>query len=240
MRRISAFPKKPLRYFSMFETTEGFILHRTVFRNTSYVVDVLTRRFGRMSFMVRGARGEKSQFLGTLEFLNKISLTFRNNEAAELQTLRSADVINDAFFLAESSESYEMAGEMVKLIRKIVPEREPHENIYHIIDMFLKGMRAGKGQKALIYCLIKLADALGWTLSMNQECRCGDTSALTWFDVQHGSFSCDDCKIGVYASDLYAFVRSIEQGDAREYTMSNDEFVIYHKLLLQYFEVHTR
>lgn len=224
----------------MFETTEGFILHRTVFRNTSYVVDILTRDFGRMSFMVRGARGEKSQFLGTLEFLNKISLVFRYNEAAELQTMRSAEVLNDAFFLAENPESYEMAGEIVRLLRKVVPENEPHENVFDACDILVKGFRAGKAKKAVIYALVQIADALGWTLSVPKECGCDQKGLLTWLDVRHGMFCCEECHTGLYAGDLAQFITAIYNGTARDYVLSDAEFIVYKEVLKDYFDVHTR
>lgn len=224
----------------MFETTEGFILHRTVFRNTSYIVDILTRRFGRMSFMARGARGEKSQFLGTLEFLNKISLTFRYNEAADVQTLRTVDVLSDAFFLAENPISYELAGDIVGLLRKVVPENEPHEDIFESCDTMMKGFRAGKAKKAVIFTLIRIADSLGWTLTVPKQCECNHKGILTWLDIRHGTFCCEDCHRGMYAGDLAQFITAMFNGTARDYALSDEEFLLYRAVLKDYFEVHTR
>ncbi len=224
----------------MIEKTDGYILRKTIFRNTSYILDILTERFGRMSFMAKGARGEKSPFLGTLEVFSKISVVFRYNEMAEIQTMRSADLITDSFYITQRLASFEQVGEIAALIRRMVPEREPHADIFAAFDIMMKGIKQEKDAKAVMYFLVKMAEALGWPFSVEQRCACGGGEALTYFNPNMGAFSCERCRNGIYSGDLHAFIDSLQQGDARTFVMTPEEFTHYYKIIVDYFSIHTR
>ena len=55
---------------------EAIILHSRKQGETSKILTLYTREFGKMSAMAKGSRGTRSKYLGALETFNHVSLVF--------------------------------------------------------------------------------------------------------------------------------------------------------------------
>lgn len=73
------------------EEDEGFVLHGYPYLETSLIVEVFTRRHGRMAFVAKGARRPKSSLRGTLQAFQPLSVSWFGK--AELKTLKSAEAV---------------------------------------------------------------------------------------------------------------------------------------------------
>src|SRR2546427_13268533 len=58
------------------ESREAFILHGYAYRETSLLVEVFTRGFGRISMVARGARGARSALRGVLLAFQPLALSW--------------------------------------------------------------------------------------------------------------------------------------------------------------------
>lgn len=70
----------------------AFILSHRKYRETSLIIDVLTRDFGRISVLAKGVRKAKSRNLGVLQPFIPLTITFSGK--AELKTLIDAEIIH--------------------------------------------------------------------------------------------------------------------------------------------------
>src|SRR5258707_12915283 len=71
------------------ESREAFILHGYVYRETSLLVEVFTRDFGRISMVARGARGARSALRGVLLAFQPLALSWFGK--GEVRTLARAE-----------------------------------------------------------------------------------------------------------------------------------------------------
>ena len=69
----------------------AFILHQQNYRESSLIIDVLTRDFGRISLIAKGVRKAKSKFAGILRPFVAVSLSFVGK--SDLRTLTEAESI---------------------------------------------------------------------------------------------------------------------------------------------------
>lgn len=67
----------------------AFVLHTTAWRETSLIVEVLTRDFGRMGLVARGAKRPTSQFRGLLTPFSPIALSWSGR--GDIKTLIRVD-----------------------------------------------------------------------------------------------------------------------------------------------------
>src|SRR5258708_12853736 len=70
------------------ESREAFILHGYAYRETSLLVEVFTRGFGRISMVARGARGARSALRGVLLAFQPLALSWFGK--GEVRTLALA------------------------------------------------------------------------------------------------------------------------------------------------------
>ncbi len=70
-------------------STDGWVLHRRPWRETSALVDVLTADFGRLGLVAKGARGQRSPWRGLVEPFVPLSLDY--SQKGEMGTLRSLE-----------------------------------------------------------------------------------------------------------------------------------------------------
>src|SRR5512134_802589 len=71
------------------ELEPGFVLHSYPYKETSLIVEVFSRRFGRVGLLARGARRPRSAMRGVLLAFHPLRLTW--TATAELGTLMSVE-----------------------------------------------------------------------------------------------------------------------------------------------------
>jgi DNA repair protein RecO (recombination protein O) len=83
-------PKNPLaaRPFRV-QSQPGFVLHSYPYKETSLIIDVFTRQYGRVALLAKGAKRPHSQLRGVLQTFQP--LTFSWSGKSELQTLTGAE-----------------------------------------------------------------------------------------------------------------------------------------------------
>jgi DNA repair protein RecO (recombination protein O) len=78
----------------MDERTTGLILRVRPLTETSVIVNWLTRDFGRLSTVAKGARRPKSPFSGKLDLFYLADFTFHRSRRSELHTLRELSLLD--------------------------------------------------------------------------------------------------------------------------------------------------
>lgn len=104
----------------------GYVLHSYAFKETSLVVEVFSRNFGRLGLVARGARRPKSALRGVLMAFQPLSLSWAGR--AELRTLHSAQWRAGH---AQLSPASLMCGFYLnELLLKLLARDDPHERLY--------------------------------------------------------------------------------------------------------------
>ena len=108
------------------EQEPGFVLHSYPYKETSLIVEVFTRRFGRVSLLARGARRPRSTMRGVLLAFHPLRLTW--SASAELGTLMSAEWGGGQ---ASLSGIALMCGFYInELLLRLLPRDDPHEALF--------------------------------------------------------------------------------------------------------------
>lgn len=104
----------------------AFVLHAYPYKETSLIVEVFSRRFGRVGLLARGARRPRSALRGVLLAFHPLRLTWSGS--AELGTLHSAEWAGGIPALAGAGL---MCGFYVnELLLRLLPREDPHEALF--------------------------------------------------------------------------------------------------------------
>ncbi len=167
----------------MLVTTEGIVLHFIKYGESSVIVTIFTRDFGRQSYMVNAARSRKSQnkssLLQPLFLVDLVAYQKPTHELHRIKELKSNQVYqNIPFNITKSSLVIFIA----EVLYKSINEQESYPEMYDFIKnslLYFDLMETGSSNFHLWF-LFRLTEYLGFFPETN---RVGFEG---WFDMKKG------------------------------------------------------
>jgi DNA repair protein RecO (recombination protein O) len=115
----------------------AFVLHTYPYRETSLILEVFSRRCGRMGIIARGARRPRSALRGTLLPFQPLALAWFGK--AELKTLKTAEA--ERIYPQLAGPSLLSAFYLNELILKLSHREDPHEGLFDAYDAALLALQ---------------------------------------------------------------------------------------------------
>lgn len=151
---------------SKVDAQPAFVLHTIPFRETSLIVEVFSRDFGRMSLLARGARRPRAAIRGLLMAFQPIEVGWAGK--GEVLTLMKAEWQGGLPLL--SGEALFCGYYLNELLMHLLPREDAHEHLFErYADMLarLAADPAGKGREADLRSFEKaLLQELGYGLTL--------------------------------------------------------------------------
>ena len=152
------------------QLTPGYILHHRPYRDTSRILEVVTRDHGRLTLFARGVRGPKARLASILQPFQILLLSWTGRgEAAQLTGAESAQAapplpsacLMAAFYLNE-------------LLMKLTTRHDPLPLLFDTYHEALEGLRHGVPLEPQLRVFEKrLLEALGYGLDLSAEAHTG-------------------------------------------------------------------
>jgi DNA repair protein RecO (recombination protein O) len=149
----------------------AYLLHHYAWRDSSRILELLTRSQGRVSVFARAARRGGSTLPATLQPFGELLVSFTSRgEAGQLTgaervrapSALSGDCLMSAFYANE-------------LLIKLLPRHDPHPVLFDAYAALLAQLHDGAGHPARPLRLFekRLLDELGWGLSLESDAGSG-------------------------------------------------------------------
>lgn len=148
----------------------GYILHHQPYRDTSRILEVLTRDHGRITLFARGARGPKAKLAAVLQPFQLLLVSWSGRgDAAQLTAAESAQrgaplppaCLMAAFYLNE-------------LLLKLTTRHDPLPGLFEDYQATLEALRVGEPLERRLRIFEKrLLDTLGYGLELSVEAHTG-------------------------------------------------------------------
>lgn len=152
------------------QLTPGYILHHRPYRDTSRILEVVTRDHGRMALFARGVRGPKAKLASLLQPFQMLLLSWTGRgEAAQLTGAESAQAapplpppcLMAAFYLNE-------------LLLKLTTRHDPLPMLFDAYHETLESLRQGAALAPRLRVFEKrLLEAVGYGLDLSAESQTG-------------------------------------------------------------------
>ena len=149
----------------------GIVLHTYAWRETSLIVEVLTRDYGRMALVARGAKRPTSQFRGMLSPFAPLALSWSGRN--EIKNLVRVEWVGG---LAPLRGNALLAAFYAnELIVRLLARADPHERLYgHYLDM-LRGLGEARQDITLRMFELELLREVGYAVPLE---RCADGNPI--------------------------------------------------------------
>lgn len=148
------------------ENAPAWLLHHRPFRDTSRILDILSRDYGRLSLVARGARSAKSRLQGILRPFIPLSLSWVMR--SDLGTLTGADMSATAFTLSGDAL---LSGYYVnELLLKFQHQHDPQPGIFDLYGTTVARLSAGGSVAASLRQFeMELLRMLGYALNLDHD-----------------------------------------------------------------------
>lgn len=186
----------------MIVKTEAIILRSMKYGETSRILTLYTRDFGRMSVIVKGARGAKSKFGSALDVMSHSAVVMYKKDQRELQLLTQADLIEQYRGIAEHPDRLMYGFALLEFLSATVHGEEAHEELYDVLASSLSALNdeGARPVNVLLHYLLRLIHLLGLAIDVQHCVRCrADFGAeqtlqrFAAFSEMQGGFTCAEC-----------------------------------------------
>jgi DNA repair protein RecO (recombination protein O) len=151
------------------ELTHGYLLHHRPWRDSSRILEVFTREFGRLTLFARAVRGPSARLAPVLQPFQPLLLSWSGR--GEAPQLTGAERARHAAALPRERL---MAGFYLnELLMKLTTRHDPQPELFDHYDAALDGLRGEALEPALRLFEKRLLDVLGYGLNLATEARTG-------------------------------------------------------------------
>ena len=169
---------------------DGFVLSEIPYGESSKIINVLTREYGVIGIMCKGAKSLKNRYrVPTMKLsYSHFNIMYKENK---LSTLVSADVINPfkSDILLVSFLAY-----LTELTSHVVKQSNDIENIYDDFIKTILKLEDGLDPIVLTNILeIKYLEYLGVLFNLDECVICGSKNNIATFDADKGGYICINC-----------------------------------------------
>ncbi len=183
----------------MIVTTDAIVLKAMKYGETSKIVTLYTRDFGRLSVLAKGARARNKRFGSSLEPLSCVSAVFYKKEHRDLHLLTQCTVRTPLRRIPEDLEKLAAAMALVELVLGVAHQEEKNEEMFALLCSTLAAIDIATKNvgNALYFFEVRLFDILGFKPNFHACLRCSrpleEISTGVSIEILHGGVICDGC-----------------------------------------------
>lgn len=162
--------------------TEGIVLRRHPFGETSQIARVFTRDQGLVAILAKGSRRPKSRFGGGLDLLQRGTMVLGHRASRALDLLHEWKVAEWFPDLREEYTKIVIALHATEVLLRGLPERQAEPELWSIFLGFLRALEQAPPDAAPLVGLAGLARtlrAMGFAPALHACVACGDTRDLS-------------------------------------------------------------
>jgi DNA repair protein RecO (recombination protein O) len=182
------------------EKATAIVLRKVEFSETSLVVTLFTREFGKIGALAKGARRLKSAFESALDLLAQCRIVFLRKSSDALDLLTEAK-LQRRFRPAGRDLASLYAGYYVaELLGALTDEYDPHPELFDLADETLVALSGGEAVvRRVIRFELGALRLLGHMPLLDACVECGKavaTSGRVAFGLSDGGVMCNECRPG--------------------------------------------
>jgi len=152
------------------ELQEGFVLSLKAYRETSLLIEILSREHGKVALVAKGARGRRPRWAGLLQPFNLLSLSWTGR--SDLQTLTGVEWLEPVTRL-EATQLY-CGLYLNELVSRFLHRHDPYPHLFSSYAQSLKALMAEANiERTLRLFELTLLNEVGYGLQLEYEAEGG-------------------------------------------------------------------
>ncbi len=157
----------------MIEKSLGIVLKSIKYSDSSKIVTVYTKDFGKLAFIAKGARNSKSKFGASLELLTISEFTFYNRPNADILIVSNGDIIKSNTKLTKKSDTLLIGLMIAESLNNTQEKRNINQSLYQFTIEIIMQLSDCDTEPFNLYnkFMLGLSKFMGFGLSLNSYDR---------------------------------------------------------------------
>jgi len=164
------------------------------FRDTSLIVTLFTKEYGKIKAIVKGVKKEGMFELAYFEVLNHLDIVFYEKKKTELHLLSESYLINSMTGVRNSFQRISLAYYLVELIDVLY---EPHQISHFVFDSLQKTLKQMEGDGYIFWVALlelQLLNESGLMPRIDSCVKCSGSELQDYFwSSKQGGLLCESC-----------------------------------------------
>lgn len=169
-------------------TQIAYILHKRSYRESSSILEVFTKDYGRVSLMARGSRGSRSKLAGHLLLFTPLMVSWQGK--GDMPYLKSAERADLKAPVLKGKSLYS-AMYINELMMYLLHKNDVHETLFETYHHCLYALeKAVEIEISLREFELRLLETLGFGLNLSTEADTGNPLSPEkqyYYHVEHGA-----------------------------------------------------
>ena len=184
------------------EKSTAIILRLVEFSETSLIVTVLTRDFGKLTAMAKGARRKKSPFEGALDLLAICRIVFLHKSSGAMDLLTEAKLERRFRSASKNLDRLYSGYYVAELLNRMTDDADPHPELFELAErtIVLLDDQTTPVFGTLLRFELRMLTLLGHRPMVNRCVRCGNENSTDrpriYFGLLDGGLLCEQCRPG--------------------------------------------
>jgi DNA repair protein RecO (recombination protein O) len=182
------------------EKATAIVIRTVEFSETSLVVTLFTREFGKIGALAKGARRLKGPFESALDLLALCRIVFLHKSSEALDLLTEAKLLRRFRLAGRNLSALYAAYYVAELLGAMTDDDDPHPELFDLADETLAALAAGQSvPKWLVRFELGVLRLLGHAPSLDNCVECEATVAPNGripFGLLDGGVLCPKCRAG--------------------------------------------
>ena len=182
------------------EKATAIVIRSVEFSETSLVVTLFTREFGKIGALAKGARRLKSPFESALDLLALCRIVFLHKSSEALDLLTEAKLLRRFRPAGRNLAGLYAAYYVAELLGEMTDDDDPHPDLFDLADQTLAALAAGEPvANWLVRFELGALRLLGHAPSLDACVECGVAVTPTGrvaFGLIDGGVLCPKCRAG--------------------------------------------
>ncbi|MCK9410371.1 MAG: DNA repair protein RecO [Bacteriovoracaceae bacterium] len=185
----------------MIVETQAVVLRTMKYGDTSKIVTLYTRQYGKTKVIAKGARNQKSNKFGSsLEPMTVSSVVFYKKEQKDLHLLSKSEIVTPMSRMQDDPERMFAGLALVELINMVMHDEEENGLVFDMLVESLRVMNSSSKNAVNVFLsfIVKIFHQFGFGITIDACSRCGRTMEQHQFAygllrLSDGKFTCSIC-----------------------------------------------
>lgn len=184
----------------MIVETESVVLHAIDYGDTSKIVTLYTKRYGKIKVIAKGVRSQKNKFGSSLEPMTISSVVLYKKEHRDLHLLSKSEIRTPLKRIQDDTDRLFTALALVELVNMVMHDEEENGAIFALLTEALQTIDESSRNhiNVLLSFMVKMFAQFGFGIGLNGCTLCkrdftGGGLPFVTFRLSDGTMICPDC-----------------------------------------------
>lgn len=174
------------------EAVEGIVIGETNYHESSKILHLITKEYGRIGVLSKGCRSLKSKLRSVSRKLS-YGVFYIHYKKEGLSTLNTVDVLDSLKNILEDIQKISYASYLLDLADQVLKQTDS-QKIYPILISSLKKINEGMDPEIITNIMeLKLLEDLGVRPCIDECAICGNNQQIVTIDAFSGGYICKNC-----------------------------------------------